>query len=131
MNVEIQRNHPSDAADTRALWEEIFTEDSAAFLDYYYSVKTKDNQLQTIRTDGVLTAMIHWNPYPIPDLRIGGRQLLPGRCRHEERIPPPGADGFPAEGGAARLCKSADSAGMADAGQTRRFNEPFEFPVYL
>ena len=38
MNVEIQRNHPSDAADTRALWEEIFTEDSAAFLDYYYSV---------------------------------------------------------------------------------------------
>ena len=65
MNVEIQRNHPSDAADTRALWEEIFTEDSAAFLDYYYSVKTKDNQLQTIRTDGVLTAMIHWNPYPI------------------------------------------------------------------
>ena len=65
MSVEIQRNHPSDAADTRALWEEIFTEDSAAFLDYYYSVKTKDNQLQTIRTDGVLTAMIHWNPYPI------------------------------------------------------------------
>lgn len=65
MNVEIRRNHPSDAADTRALWEEIFTEDSAAFLDYYYSVKTKDNQLQTIRTDGVLTAMIHWNPYPI------------------------------------------------------------------
>lgn len=58
MNVEIRRNHPSDAADTRALWEEIFTEDSAAFLDYYYSVKTKDNQLQTIRTDGVLTAMI-------------------------------------------------------------------------
>ena len=40
MNVEIRRNHPSDAADTRALWEEIFTEDSAAFLDYYYTVKT-------------------------------------------------------------------------------------------
>ena len=35
MSVEIQRNHPSDAADTRALWEEIFTEDSAAFLDTF------------------------------------------------------------------------------------------------
>ena len=35
MNAEIQRNHPSDAADTRALWEEIFTEDSAAFLDTF------------------------------------------------------------------------------------------------
>ena len=65
MSAEEQRNNLSDAAETRALWEEIFTEDSASFLDYYYSVKTRDNRLQMLRTDGKLTAMIHWNPYPV------------------------------------------------------------------
>ena len=30
---------------TRKLWEEIFCEDSKKFLDYYYSVKTKENEI--------------------------------------------------------------------------------------
>ena len=50
---------------TRALWEEIFPEDTKEFLDYYYSVKTADNRVQMRHTDGMITAMIHWNPYPV------------------------------------------------------------------
>ena len=29
---------------TRKLWEEVFTEDTKAFLDYYYFIKTKENR---------------------------------------------------------------------------------------
>ncbi len=34
---------------TRSLWEEIFTEDDEAFLDYYYQVKTAENSIYIIR----------------------------------------------------------------------------------
>ena len=30
---------------TRALWEEIFSEDSKEFLDYYYFMKAKGNEI--------------------------------------------------------------------------------------
>ena len=33
---------------TRSLWEEIFTEDDEAFLDYYYQVKTAEKYIYII-----------------------------------------------------------------------------------
>lgn len=48
---------------TRRLWEEIFTEDTPGFLDYYYSVKTSNNEIYVIEDHGKIISMLHLNPY--------------------------------------------------------------------
>lgn len=48
---------------TRELWEEIFTEDTPEFLDYYYSVKTQNNEIYVIEDEGNIVSMLHLNPY--------------------------------------------------------------------
>ncbi len=48
---------------TRRLWEEVFVEDTPEFLDYYYSVKTKDNEIYVIEDGDEIVSMIHLNPY--------------------------------------------------------------------
>lgn len=48
---------------SRQLWEEIFTEDSKEFLDYYYAEKVKDNQILGSFEKGKLVSMLHLNPY--------------------------------------------------------------------
>lgn len=53
---------------TRKLWEEIFQEDTKEFLDYYYSVKTLENEIYVIEEDNKIVSMLHLNPY---QMRIG------------------------------------------------------------
>lgn len=48
---------------TRAMYEANFPEDSQAFVDYYFSEKTKDNQILVMEESGQLQVMIHLNPY--------------------------------------------------------------------
>lgn len=48
---------------TKELWEEIFTEDTPEFLDYYYSVKTPDNEIYVIEENNEIVSMLHLNPY--------------------------------------------------------------------
>lgn len=48
---------------TRALWEEVFSEDTKAFLDYYYFIKTKENKIYVIEEEGGIRSMLHLNPY--------------------------------------------------------------------
>lgn len=48
---------------TRALWERIFAEDSKEFLDYYYSVKTKENEILVLEEEGRICSMLQLNPY--------------------------------------------------------------------
>ena len=36
---------------TRILWEEVFTEDEDAFLDYYYEVKATENTIYVIEDE--------------------------------------------------------------------------------
>ena len=55
---------------TRKLWEEIFTEDTPEFLDYYYSIKIKNNEIYVIEDDGEIVSMLHLNPY---EMRIGDK----------------------------------------------------------
>jgi predicted acetyltransferase len=50
---------------TRKLWEEVFQEDEKPFLDYYYFLKAKENEISVIETDGDIRAMLHLNPYQI------------------------------------------------------------------
>ena len=50
---------------TRSLWEEIFTEDDEAFLDYYYQVKTAENSIYIIEEEDGPVSMLQLNPYPV------------------------------------------------------------------
>lgn len=58
---------------TRKLWERVFAEDTRQFLDYYYTVKTKDNEIYVIEQDKEICSMIQLNPYP---MWIGGKEFL-------------------------------------------------------
>lgn len=51
---------------SRALWEEVFPEDGAAFLDAYYAGKGSRNEI-AVSMDGQdrLASMIHWNPVEV------------------------------------------------------------------
>lgn len=51
--------------ETRPLWEEVFVEDTKAFVDYYYSVKAQKNICFVIRQNGQIVAMLHLTPYDI------------------------------------------------------------------
>lgn len=53
----------SDHGKTRPLWEEVFSEDTKAFLDYYYYIKTKDNRIYVAEEDGQICSMLQLNPY--------------------------------------------------------------------
>lgn len=50
---------------TRPFWSEVFFEDSESFLDYYYRVKTKDNQILVKLSKDRPVSMVHLNPYRI------------------------------------------------------------------
>ena len=54
---------------TRPLYEEVFSEDSKRFVDYYYTEKTKDNQIYVAEEDGGIQAMLQLNPY---ELNVNG-----------------------------------------------------------
>ena len=57
-----------EKARSRKLWEEAFPEDSQAFRDYYYTEKTKDNEILVLEEQGKVLSMLHRNPY---DLALG------------------------------------------------------------
>lgn len=48
---------------TQSLYEEVFSEDSAEFVEYYYRRKAAENQIYVAEHDGELVSMLHLNPY--------------------------------------------------------------------
>lgn len=61
--MKIRRLRQEEHIRTRRLWEKIFTEDTQEFLDYYYSVKTNDNEIYVMEDNGEIVSMLHLNPY--------------------------------------------------------------------
>lgn len=61
--MNLRKLLPKEHQRTRRLWEKIFTEDTKVFLDYYYSVKTKENEIFAVEDEGEIIAMLHLNPY--------------------------------------------------------------------
>ena len=61
---------------TRTLWEQVFTEDTKEFLDYYYTEKTKNNEIYVIETDHDIRAMMRLNPYVIQMGKKGSREQI-------------------------------------------------------
>lgn len=61
---EVCRIDPKDYHKTRALWEEIFPDDTKEFLDYYYEYCTRENLIYGIMDDkSRLLSMAQFNPY--------------------------------------------------------------------
>lgn len=50
---------------TKELYREAFPEDSDAFVEYYYSYVTKNNQILVLEQAGRVCSMLHLNPYRI------------------------------------------------------------------
>lgn len=63
--MEVKKLQTEERRNTRALYEEVFSEDSKNFVDYYYEEKVKDNQIYVVEEDGGIRAMLHLNPYQL------------------------------------------------------------------
>lgn len=61
--MKIRKLEPGEYQDSRRLYEEVFTGDSASFVEYYYTEKTRDNQIYAVEEDGGIRSMLHLNPY--------------------------------------------------------------------
>lgn len=66
--MNLRKLEQEENGKTRRLWETIFPEDTKEFLDYYYYVKARENQIYVVEEDGDIRSMLHLNPYRI---RIG------------------------------------------------------------
>lgn len=71
--MQLRKLDSSEHSGTRKLWEMVFPEDSKEFLDYYYFIKTRDNQIYVIEEEGAVRSMLQLNPYV---LQIGSTQRL-------------------------------------------------------
>ena len=63
--MKIRKLDQSEHWKTRSLWEQVFSEDSQEFVDYYYYIKTKDNTIYVIEEDDEIRAMLQLNPYQV------------------------------------------------------------------
>lgn len=59
----IRKLEPEEHKNTRPLYEEVFHEDSQSFVEYYYTEKTKDNQIYVLEENEDIRSMLHLNPY--------------------------------------------------------------------
>lgn len=63
--MKIRKLDQSEHGKTRSLWEQVFSEDSQEFVDYYYYIKIKDNTIYVIEEDDEIRAMLQLNPYQV------------------------------------------------------------------
>lgn len=64
-NVELIKLQGDNKGESRALWEEIFSEDTERFLDYYYQYKAPEAWVYLLKEHGQVISMLHLNPYPV------------------------------------------------------------------
>ena len=72
IRMKLRRLDPAEHGKTRRLWEEVFSDDTKAFLDYYYYIKTRDNAIYVIEEDGEICSMLQLNPYTV---RVEGQEF--------------------------------------------------------
>ncbi len=61
--IQIVKGNPLAHGETRHLYEEIFSEDTQAFVEYYYQNCARENTIYTAKDQGQICAMLHLNPY--------------------------------------------------------------------
>lgn len=65
MSRRIRKLPPEENVRARLLYEEIFTEDSREFVDYYFQIKAAANEIFVVEDMGEILSMLHLNPYPM------------------------------------------------------------------
>ena len=71
--MNIRKLETQEHEKTRKLWEDVFLEDTQAFLDYYYFIKAKENEIWVIEEEEEIQSMLQLNPYP---LSVAGHRFL-------------------------------------------------------
>lgn len=61
----LRRLETTEHGKTRELWGEVFSDDTKSFLDYYYYVKARDNEIYVVEEDGGICSMLQLNPYTV------------------------------------------------------------------
>ena len=120
--MEIRKLEPQEHGKTRALYEEVFSEDSRSFVDYYYTEKTRDNQIYVVEEAGEIQAMLHLNPYTlmVNGSRKAAHYIVAVATRKEYR----------GRGYMAALLKQA-LTDMYQAGESFTFLMPAAEAIYL
>lgn len=70
--MNVRKLEKTEHIKTRKLWEENFLEDTPEFLDYYYTVKTAENEIYVIEEGDHICAMLHLNPYT---MQVAGKSF--------------------------------------------------------
>lgn len=63
--MEIRKLVPSEHGRTRKLYETVFYQDEARFVDYYYICKTRNNVIYVAEDEKGIHAMLHLNPVKV------------------------------------------------------------------
>lgn len=63
--MEVRKLAIGEHGNTRALWEAVFPEDTKQFLDYYYFLKTRENEIYVVEEDHQIRSMLQLNPYSL------------------------------------------------------------------
>ena len=85
--MKLRKLETEEHGKTRKLWEEVFSEDSREFLDYYYYIKTKDNAIYVIEEDDAIRSMLQLNPYElqVEDARLRSEYIIGVATQKEYR----------------------------------------------
>lgn len=120
--MEIRRLEQAEHGRTRGLYEQVFPEDSQAFVEYYYTWKTKDNVIYAAEDEKGIHAMLHLNPFLVS---VNGKiqklhYIVAVATRKEYRH----------KGLMSRLLQLAEQE-MAQAGEAFTFLMPASEKIYL
>lgn len=63
--MNIRKLSAQEHGKTRDLYETVFSEDEKAFVDYYYTWKTKDNTIYVAEDETGIHGMVHLNPFDV------------------------------------------------------------------
>lgn len=63
--MRIRRLAPEEHGKTKALYEEVFSEDKGSFSNYYYEWKTRDNVIYAAEDEEGIHSMVQLNPFTV------------------------------------------------------------------
>ena len=86
--MKIRKLDKTEHLRTKALYQEVFPEDSQAFVDYYYQYKAAENHIYAVEdAQGEILSMLHLNPYQInlSDRLVSSHYIVAVATREEWR----------------------------------------------
>lgn len=120
--IKFRRLDRTEHERSRALYEEVFSEDEKAFVDYYYEWKVRDNLIYVAEDGNVICAMVQLNPFRI--------YLKGGICTMHYIVAVATKPEYRHQGLMRRLLNMAESE-VKEAGEPFLFLMPASEEIYL